>query len=265
MSGFRVGVAALSGPAQRLQQISLDLTTAGSGAATAAGSGGAAAGDPAVVAAAAVFEAGVRTVLGALGEEAGLLGDKVQRAGITYETTDRTAMPTAPGGSAPPGPHPSAFTDPDGSTTDPSGSTPSGSTPSGSTPRGAEPAPGSGTPSEPAPAAPTGSTAPPATAPPAPATPATPSAPAAPATPPAASGPPAPPAPPAPAPEPVSVQVGRGDSLWAIAAQRLGPGASDAAIATESQRWYATNRDLIGADPDVIHAGITLRAPEPGR
>ena len=57
----------------------------------------------------------------------------------------------------------------------------------------------------------------------------------------------------------------RGDSLWAIAAQRLGPGASNEAIATESQRWYAANRDLIGTDPNVIHSGITLRAPEGSR
>jgi hypothetical protein len=99
MSGFRVGVSALSSPTQRLRQIARDLTTAGSGAATAASSGGGAAGDPAVVSAAAVFEAGVRTVLGALGDDAGLLGDKVQRAGVAYDTTDVTAMPGTPGGS----------------------------------------------------------------------------------------------------------------------------------------------------------------------
>jgi hypothetical protein len=96
MSGFQVGVAALSSPAQRLKQISLALATAASGAATAAGSGAGAAGDPAVAAAAAVFESGVRAVLGALGDDAGLLGDKVQRAGISYETTDATAMPGTP-------------------------------------------------------------------------------------------------------------------------------------------------------------------------
>lgn len=98
MSGFRVGVTALSSPTQRLKQISFDLRTAGSGAATAVSSGGGAAGDPAVVSAAAVFEAAVRTVLGALGDDAGLLGDKVQRAGVTYETTDATALPRSPGG-----------------------------------------------------------------------------------------------------------------------------------------------------------------------
>lgn len=96
MSGFQVGVAALTGPAQRLKQISVGLGTAGSGAATAAGNGGGAAGDPAVVEAAAVFEAGVRAVFGALGDDAGLLGNKVQRAGITYRAVDSAALPAAP-------------------------------------------------------------------------------------------------------------------------------------------------------------------------
>ena len=113
MSGFRLGVAALSSPTQRLKQIARDLTTAGSGAATAASSGGAA-GDPAVVSAAAVFEAGVRTVLGALGDDAGLLGDKVQRAGVGYDTTDVTAMPGTPGGSTAT-PAPAAASAPTGS------------------------------------------------------------------------------------------------------------------------------------------------------
>ena len=107
MSGFQVGVAALSGPARRLKQISLDLVTAGAGAAPAASSGGGAAGDPAVASAAAVFEAGVRAVLGTLGDDAGLLGDKVQRAGISSETTDSTAMPTGP---TTPAPAPAAST-----------------------------------------------------------------------------------------------------------------------------------------------------------
>jgi hypothetical protein len=96
MSGFQVGVTALNSPTQRLKQISVDLASAGSGAAAAAGSGGAAAGDPAVVSAAEVFTAGVQAVLGALGDDAGLLGDKVQRAGVSYDVTDTTALPTGP-------------------------------------------------------------------------------------------------------------------------------------------------------------------------
>lgn len=96
MSGFQVGIGALAAPAQRLQQISADLTTAATGAGTAAGTAagvGGAAGDPRVAAAAEVFQAGVKAVLGALGEDAGMLADKVQQAGVTYETVDRTAVP----------------------------------------------------------------------------------------------------------------------------------------------------------------------------
>ncbi len=92
MSGFQVGVDALTAPARRLQEISVDLVTAAIGAASAAGVGGAA-GDPRVAAAADVFQAGVRTVLGALGEDAALLADKVQQAGVVYEAVDRAAVP----------------------------------------------------------------------------------------------------------------------------------------------------------------------------
>lgn len=93
MSGFQVGVGALSAPAQRLKQISSDLSLASCGAASAASTGGGAAGDARVGSAAAVFEAGVRAVLGALGEDAGLLADKVQKAGVTYAAVDATAVP----------------------------------------------------------------------------------------------------------------------------------------------------------------------------
>jgi hypothetical protein len=93
MSGFQVGAAALTAPAQRLKQISTDLATAGSAASAAAGTGGAGAGDPAVASAAEVFRAGVRSVLTALGDDAGLLADKVQRAGIAYAAVDSSARP----------------------------------------------------------------------------------------------------------------------------------------------------------------------------
>ena len=92
MSGFQVGIGALSAPAQRLKQIGTDLGSAATGAGTAAAAGGAA-GDARVVAAAEVFTCGVKAVLGALGEDAGLLADKVQRAGVTYDAVDRTAVP----------------------------------------------------------------------------------------------------------------------------------------------------------------------------
>jgi hypothetical protein len=93
MSGFQVGVGALSAPAQRLKQISADLGTASSGAGSAAASGRGAAGDARVGSAAEVFEAGVTAVLSALGQDASLLGDKVQTAGVTYQAVDTTVVP----------------------------------------------------------------------------------------------------------------------------------------------------------------------------
>ncbi|MDO7867464.1 LysM peptidoglycan-binding domain-containing protein [Nocardioides jiangxiensis] len=56
--------------------------------------------------------------------------------------------------------------------------------------------------------------------------------------------------------------VRAGESLWAISAARLGPGASDAAI---SGAWHATwraNEETIGSDPDVIEPGQRLDLPE---
>jgi len=59
------------------------------------------------------------------------------------------------------------------------------------------------------------------------------------------------------------VVVRRGDSLWAITARHLGPGASDAEIAATWPRWYAANRNVIGADPDLLLPGQRLRPPAP--
>ena len=61
--------------------------------------------------------------------------------------------------------------------------------------------------------------------------------------------------------EDVQVVVLRGDSLWSIAAARLGPGATDEEIAAEWPRWYAANAATIGSDPNVIHPGQVLTAP----
>ncbi|MEO7233950.1 MAG: LysM domain-containing protein [Lapillicoccus sp.] len=58
-----------------------------------------------------------------------------------------------------------------------------------------------------------------------------------------------------------SVRVGHGDTLWAIAARHLGPSATASAIAREWPRWYAANRAVIGADPDLIVAGQVLTPP----
>jgi hypothetical protein len=57
------------------------------------------------------------------------------------------------------------------------------------------------------------------------------------------------------------VVVHRGDTLWAIAARHLGPGATDAQVATEWPRWHATNRSTIGPDPGLILPGQRLAAP----
>ncbi|EON24713.1 hypothetical protein CF8_1200 [Nocardioides sp. CF8] len=60
---------------------------------------------------------------------------------------------------------------------------------------------------------------------------------------------------------PAAITVRTGDSLWSIAADRLGP---DAAVADIDAAWrdlYAANRDAIGPDPDLIRPGLDL---EPG-
>lgn len=133
----------------------------------------------------------------------------------------------------------------------------------------------------------TGVTATPGTASPTPTTrTATPTATAAPATPtapgrvvvdPGWRAPAPPPAPPATVPVPADpllldgrravpdertlVTVRRGDTLWDLAARHLGPQATDAEIAAEWPRWYATNRDVVGDDPDLLLPGRQLRAP----
>lgn len=57
------------------------------------------------------------------------------------------------------------------------------------------------------------------------------------------------------------VTVGPGDCLWSIAGRHLGPQATDAEIAAAWPRWYVTNREVIGADPNLLHPGQQLMAP----
>ncbi len=57
------------------------------------------------------------------------------------------------------------------------------------------------------------------------------------------------------------VLVAPGDTLWSIAASHLPPGASDADVAAAVHRWYAANREVVGADPDLIRPGQRLEAP----
>lgn len=52
-----------------------------------------------------------------------------------------------------------------------------------------------------------------------------------------------------------------GESLWAIAAARLGDAATEADVADLWPRIYARNARAIGADPNVIHPGTRLRIP----
>jgi nucleoid-associated protein YgaU len=57
------------------------------------------------------------------------------------------------------------------------------------------------------------------------------------------------------------VVVRRGDSLWDIAARHLGPDASAADVAVEWPSWHHANRDVIGADPDLLIPGQRLVPP----
>lgn len=58
------------------------------------------------------------------------------------------------------------------------------------------------------------------------------------------------------------VVVRPGDSLWSIAADRLGAGAGVADVARACEHWYAANRDVVGPDPDVLQPGQRLVAPQ---
>lgn len=64
-----------------------------------------------------------------------------------------------------------------------------------------------------------------------------------------------------PPPRQHAVRVRAGDSLWLIAARRLGRDAEPADVAASWPRWYAVNRAVIGDDPDLIHPGQLLRPP----
>ena len=66
---------------------------------------------------------------------------------------------------------------------------------------------------------------------------------------------------PRPAAAPHTVVVRPGDTLWAIAADRLPTGAAAAAVDRAWRSLYTANRAAIGPDPDLIHAGTELRLP----
>jgi LysM domain len=64
--------------------------------------------------------------------------------------------------------------------------------------------------------------------------------------------------------EGAEVTVRAGDSLWSLAAARLGPLASDVDIAREWPRLYQANREVIGESPHLLHPGQILRFPAGG-
>lgn len=57
------------------------------------------------------------------------------------------------------------------------------------------------------------------------------------------------------------VVVRAGDSLWRIAEAHLSPAASRTQVAAAWPAWYAANRALVGADPNIIRPGQLLARP----
>lgn len=60
---------------------------------------------------------------------------------------------------------------------------------------------------------------------------------------------------------PSTYVVRAGDSLWSIAAHRLGTGASNRSIDRGWRVIYGANRDRVGPDPGLIHPGLVLTLP----
>lgn len=58
-----------------------------------------------------------------------------------------------------------------------------------------------------------------------------------------------------------TVTVEDGDCLWSLAARAIGPDASVAEVAAAWPRWWTANREVIGADPDLLRPGVVLHAP----
>ena len=63
------------------------------------------------------------------------------------------------------------------------------------------------------------------------------------------------------APTVEGVLVRPGDSLWVIAERQLPRTASAAQVSASWPRWWAANRSVIGADPDLIQPGVRLAPP----
>lgn len=58
-----------------------------------------------------------------------------------------------------------------------------------------------------------------------------------------------------------AVVVAAGDTLWSIAARRIGSGGTVADVAAEWPRWYAANRTAVGPDPAHLRVGLRLLPP----
>lgn len=85
----------------------------------------------------------------------------------------------------------------------------------------------------------------------------------------ASSAPATPPSAPEPAPSLAAPTAGAGtvvvrpgDTLWDLAAARLGGSPTNAAVQDAWPQWYAANRDVIGVDPDVLRPGQVLVVPD---
>lgn len=63
------------------------------------------------------------------------------------------------------------------------------------------------------------------------------------------------------APASGEIVVHRGDTLWSIVERDLGPTATAREIAEAWPRWFAANREAIGADPDLLLPGTVLLRP----
>lgn len=64
-----------------------------------------------------------------------------------------------------------------------------------------------------------------------------------------------------PPPPSVAYVVQAGDSLWRITESLVGTDVSAAQVSAEWPRLYEANRDAIGDDPSLIHAGLELTIP----
>ena len=58
-----------------------------------------------------------------------------------------------------------------------------------------------------------------------------------------------------------AVTVAPGDCLWSVAAEHLGPDATDWEIAHQWPLWHQANRSVIGDDPAQLPAGTVLMPP----